>query len=79
MEVINFTPQPLYPREECRYPLNRRLGGPQSLSGRWEQKNLLPLPEFDLRTFQQVSQSLYIPRYPSSFKKYNQLYKISYE
>jgi hypothetical protein len=29
------------------YPLNRRLHGPQSWSGRCEEKNLLPLPEIE--------------------------------
>jgi hypothetical protein len=33
-----------------RYPLDRRLGGPQSRSGRCgEEKNLLPLPGIELR------------------------------
>jgi hypothetical protein len=37
--VVSLTPQPLYPR----YPLDRRLGGPQSWPGRYaEEKNLAP-------------------------------------
>jgi hypothetical protein len=33
--MVNFTPRPLYPRGKSpRYPLDRRLGGPQSRSGR---------------------------------------------
>jgi hypothetical protein len=37
--VVSFTPLPLYPR----YPLDRRLGGPQSQSGwRGEEKILYP-------------------------------------
>jgi hypothetical protein len=33
--VVGFTPQPLYPRGKYpRYPLDRRLGGPQSRSER---------------------------------------------
>jgi hypothetical protein len=33
--VVNFTPRPLYPRGKIHlYPLDRRLGGPQSFSGR---------------------------------------------
>jgi len=32
--MINVTLTPLYPRKETRYPLNRRLGGVQSLFGR---------------------------------------------
>jgi hypothetical protein len=32
--VVGFTPRPLYPHEKNpRYPLDRRLGGPQSRSG----------------------------------------------
>jgi hypothetical protein len=33
---------------KSRYPLNRRLGGPQSRPGRYgENKNVFPLPGFD--------------------------------
>jgi hypothetical protein len=41
----HHTPTALYPRgKEPRYPLYRRLGGPQSRSGRTDQrKNPLPL------------------------------------
>jgi hypothetical protein len=35
--VVNFTPRPLYPR----YPLERRLGGPQSRSGRSGEEKIL--------------------------------------
>jgi hypothetical protein len=40
--VVSFTPRPFYPREKSpRYPLETRLGGPQSRSGRCgEEKNL---------------------------------------
>jgi hypothetical protein len=40
------TPAALYPRgKDPRYPLNRRLGGPQNRSGRrGRKKNPLPLP-----------------------------------
>jgi hypothetical protein len=32
--VVSFTPRPLYPQEKSPwYPLDRRLGGPQSRSG----------------------------------------------
>jgi hypothetical protein len=31
---VNVTPRPLYPGKEIRYPLYRRLGGPNPLSGR---------------------------------------------
>jgi hypothetical protein len=40
--VVSFTPLPLYSqRNFLRYPLDRRLGGPQSRSGRFgDEKNL---------------------------------------
>jgi hypothetical protein len=43
--AVSFTPRPLYPREcRRRYPLDRRLGGPQSRFGRCgEERNLVPL------------------------------------
>jgi hypothetical protein len=35
--VVSFTPRSLYPRGNSpRYPLNRKLGGPQSRSESWE-------------------------------------------
>jgi hypothetical protein len=47
-------------RKESRNTLNRRLGGTHSRSGRFgEEKNLLPLPGFELRTVQTVTQSLH--------------------
>jgi len=43
--MTSFKPQPIYPR----YPLDRRLGGPQSRSGRGgEGKNSQPPPETEL-------------------------------
>jgi hypothetical protein len=44
--VIRFTPRPLYPQGKSSwYPLDRRLGGPQSYSGHGgEEKNSQPLP-----------------------------------
>jgi hypothetical protein len=44
--VVNFTPRPLYPRERAPGThLDRRLGGPQSRSGRGgEEKNSQPPP-----------------------------------
>jgi hypothetical protein len=40
--IVSFTPQPLYPwGKSPQYPLHRRLGGPQSRSGRrGEEKDL---------------------------------------
>jgi hypothetical protein len=44
MEVVSFTPRPLYPQgKNAWHPLDWRLGGPQSRSGRGgEQKNSQP-------------------------------------
>jgi hypothetical protein len=40
--VVSLTPQPLYPRGKSpRYPLDRRLGGPQSQSGKFEEEKIL--------------------------------------
>jgi hypothetical protein len=40
--VVNFTPRPLYPRGKSpRYPLDRRLRGPQSRSGRFGEEKIL--------------------------------------
>jgi hypothetical protein len=40
--VVNFTPRPLYPRGKSpRYPLDRRLDGPQSRSGRFGEEKIL--------------------------------------
>jgi hypothetical protein len=39
---VSFTPRPLYPRgKSFRYPLDRRLDGPQSRSGRLEEEKIL--------------------------------------
>jgi hypothetical protein len=50
--VVSFTPRPLYPqRKSPWYPLVRRLGGPQSRSGRGgEEKNFQPRRESNPRT-----------------------------
>jgi len=42
-----------FPRGKTRYPLCRRLGGPQGRSGRV--RNISPPPGFDPRTFQPVT------------------------
>jgi hypothetical protein len=44
MGVVSFTPRPLYPQGKSPwYPLDRRLGGPQSRSGHGgEEKNSQP-------------------------------------
>jgi hypothetical protein len=49
MNVKLHAPAALPPEKSPRYPLERRLGEPQSLSGSCgEEKNLLPLPEIGL-------------------------------
>jgi hypothetical protein len=56
--VVSFTPRPLYPQgmRPC-YPLDRRLSGPQSRSGRGgEEKNSYPLPALELPIIQPVAQ-----------------------
>jgi len=44
--VVSFTPRPLYSQgDSLWYPLDRRLDGPQNLSGHGgEEKNSQPLP-----------------------------------
>jgi hypothetical protein len=44
--AVSFTPRPLYPQGKSpRYPLDRRVGGPQSRSGcGGEENNSQPLP-----------------------------------
>jgi len=48
--VVSFTPLPLYPQGKIPwYPLDRRLGGPQSLSGRGgEEKQLITFYVFHI-------------------------------
>jgi hypothetical protein len=58
--MIGFTPQPLYPR----YPLDRRLCGPQSQSGRG--KKILYPTVIRIPTRRSSSQSLYRLRYAGS-------------
>jgi hypothetical protein len=42
LEVVSFTPRPLYPRGKSpRYPLDRRLGGSQNQSGRRGEETIL--------------------------------------
>jgi hypothetical protein len=50
--VVSFIPLPLYRRGMSpRYPLDRRLGGPQSQSGRYgKEKNPLLLPGIEPRS-----------------------------
>jgi hypothetical protein len=52
--VVSFTPRPLYPR----YPLHRRLGGPQSQSGPFGELKILDLSIFALTRYYPVTISL---------------------
>jgi hypothetical protein len=56
--VASFTPRPLYPqRKILLYPLDRRLGGPQSRSGGGgEEKNSQLLPELKPPVIHPVAQ-----------------------
>jgi hypothetical protein len=56
--MVSFTPRSLYPRwKSLWYPLDRRLGGPQSRSGRGgEEKNSQPLQGLDPPIVQLVAQ-----------------------
>jgi hypothetical protein len=68
--VVSFTPRPLYPL----YPVNRRLGEPQSRSGPYGvEKNILPLPRIEPRPTS-PSPSLYQLSYPGSKKNTIQKY-----
>ena len=55
--VFNVANQPLYTRrEDIRYPLDRRMGWPQSLSDRLgEKRRLLRVPGFEPRYVQPVA------------------------
>jgi hypothetical protein len=56
--VVSFTTWPLYLEEKSPlYPLDRRLNGPQSRSGRGgEKKNSHPLPGLEPPIIQAVAQ-----------------------
>ena len=51
--MVNATTRPLYPPGKTRWPLYRRLGGPQGRSGRM--RKISPSPGFDPRTVQPVA------------------------
>jgi hypothetical protein len=63
---VRVTPPPLYPQgKSTSYPLDRRLGGPQNLSGRGgEEKNSYPLPVLEPPIIQPVPLSC-----PGSYMK----------
>jgi hypothetical protein len=56
--VVSFTSRPLHPQGKSpKYPLHRRLGGPQSWSERdGEEKNSQPLPKLEPPIIQSVIQ-----------------------
>jgi hypothetical protein len=55
--VVRFVTRLLYPQGRPWYPLDRRLGGPQSRSGRGgEEKNSQPLPGLEVPIKQPVAQ-----------------------
>jgi hypothetical protein len=66
--VVSFTPRPLYPKVKSpRYPLDRRLGGPQIRSWRGgKEKNSHPRRESNPRTLivQPIAQNIYIHTCP---------------
>jgi hypothetical protein len=64
--TISFKSRPLYPQEKSRwYPLDRRLDGPQSQSGRGgEVKNSQPLPGLEPSIIQPVG-----PRYTTELSR----------
>jgi hypothetical protein len=57
--MVTFTPWPLYPRRNrSRCPLNRRLGGLQSRSGRCGGRKILTLPGFERGTSRPYSSAI---------------------
>jgi hypothetical protein len=68
----HHSPAALLPGKNLHYPLNRRLVGPQSHSGRFgEEMNLMLLSDFEHRTFQPVVWSLYRLRHCDAILLYN--------
>jgi hypothetical protein len=65
-------PRPLYPLGKGpHYPVDRRLAGPQSRSGRRSKRKFLSLPGLELRPFGRParSQSVYRLSCPGSVRK----------
>jgi hypothetical protein len=63
--VVSFTPRPLYPQGKSPwYPLDRRLGGPQSRSGCGdEEKNSQPPPGIEFQLLHISHNSLFLTKY----------------
>jgi hypothetical protein len=73
--VVSFTPRPLYPRTNRPwYPLERRLGGPQSQSGCYGEEKNLGLARIWTPAIQPRSPSLYQLSYADS-QSYTVLFK----
>jgi hypothetical protein len=73
--MVSFTLLPLYPqgKSPC-YPLDRRLGGPQSRSERGGEKNSQPLPVLEPPIIQPAAQ-----RYTTElFRLFRQLLHTNY-
>ena len=68
-------PSRFLPLGKTRYPLYKRLGGPQGRSGRWK---ISPTQGLDRRTVQPIAQSLYLLSYPAHNKKVNNTKISSY-
>jgi hypothetical protein len=60
---VSVTPRSLFTPGKTRYPLSRRLGGPQDRSG--QVRKISPPPGFDPRTVQPVVQPLHRLSYPA--------------
>jgi hypothetical protein len=72
--VVSFTPRPLCPRgKRPRYPLDRRLGGPQNRYGERGEEKILDPTGTQLRPLHRParSQSLYRLSYPGSSKEFS--------
>jgi hypothetical protein len=63
--VHNATPRSFILGKETRYPLYRRLGGPQGWSGRM--RKILPTSGFDSRTVQPVASPYTQPTFLAVF------------
>jgi hypothetical protein len=61
--VVSFTPWSLYPRGKSpRYPLDRRLGGPQSRPGQYREETIFTIPRLELRPLGRTARSQWLYR-----------------